>query len=107
MPTLELAEQLQRHGVAHVPSALGEGHLGTLWSSIQPESAAGAVRRRSQETYGARGLLLARPQLRRIFAEVALDGLSHLLRTWQVCGTSGIATESRMANPWITFSNSC
>jgi hypothetical protein len=69
----DLPDQLQRCGVCHVQSALDATQLGALWSNILPETAAGVVRGRFQQAYGARGLLLARPHLRELFAELMLD----------------------------------
>jgi hypothetical protein len=63
-------------GVSHIRAALDAGQLLTLLSSIRPETAAGAVRGRSQSAYGARGLLVARPQLRLLVSELMLDRIA-------------------------------
>jgi hypothetical protein len=72
----DLAEQLHRNGASHIGSALDGSQLSTLLSTIHPETAAGAVRGRSQSTYGARGLLVARPHLRLLFSELMLDRIA-------------------------------
>lgn len=76
MDPRELGEQLQRVGASRVSAALAGGQLFTLLSSIRPETAAGAVRARSQSAYGARALLVERPHLRRLFAELMLDRIA-------------------------------
>ena len=68
-----LAEQLHRIGASHVGSALDGSQLCTLLSSILPDTAAGAVRGQSQSAYGARGLLVARPNLQLFFSDLMLD----------------------------------
>jgi hypothetical protein len=62
-------------GVLPIPAALPAERLSWLWSHVQPETADGAVTTRSG-TYGARSLLVARPQLRHVFAELDLDGIA-------------------------------
>ncbi|MEO8182579.1 MAG: phytanoyl-CoA dioxygenase family protein [Deltaproteobacteria bacterium] len=76
MALIALAEQLQRSGVGHVPSALDESQICALCSSIRAETAVGAVRARFRSAYGARGLLLARPHLRLLFAELMIDRIA-------------------------------
>lgn len=71
-----LSSALERRGVVRVPSALDETQLDALWSSLRPEAAVGAVRGRSPEAYGARGILSARPELRSLLAELDLDGVA-------------------------------
>jgi hypothetical protein len=71
-----LPSALELRGALRVPSALGERQLDALWSSLRPEAAVGAVRGRSQEAYGARGILSARPELRPLLAELGLDGVA-------------------------------
>lgn len=73
---MDLPEQLHRIGAGLVRSALDGGQLCTLLSSIHPETAAGAVRGRSQSAYGARGLLVARPHVRVLLAELMLDRIA-------------------------------
>jgi hypothetical protein len=71
-----LPSALEQRGAVRVPSALNERQLDALWSSIRPEAAVGAVRGRSQEAYGARAILSARPELRRLLVELGLDGIA-------------------------------
>jgi hypothetical protein len=72
----ELAEILAERGALRVTSVLDEKALDALWSSIRPDTAQGAVRARSREAYGARGILSARPELRPLLTELGLDGLA-------------------------------
>ena len=76
MPCAELAGELDRRGAVVVSSALTEAGVDVLWASIRPENAAGAVRTRARGAYGARGLLVGRPELRRLFAGLGLDALA-------------------------------
>lgn len=76
MALTDLSERLHRVGASHVGSALDRRQLCTLLSSVDPETAAGAVRGRAQSAYGARGLLVARPHLRSLFSEFALDRIA-------------------------------
>jgi hypothetical protein len=69
-----LPSALERRGAVRVPSALNERQLDALWSRLRPEAAAGAVRGRSQQAYGARGILS--PELRLLLAELDLDGVA-------------------------------
>jgi ectoine hydroxylase-related dioxygenase (phytanoyl-CoA dioxygenase family) len=76
MAFVDPAEQLHRNGASHVAATLDGRQLATLLSSIRPETAAGAVRGRSQSAYGARGLLVARPHLRLLFTELMLGPIA-------------------------------
>jgi hypothetical protein len=76
MALTDFAEQLHRFGASNVGLALDGGQLCTLLSSIHPQTAPGAVRGRSQSAYGARGLLVARPHLQRLFSELMLDRIA-------------------------------
>jgi hypothetical protein len=71
-----LPSALERCGAVRVPSALNDRQLDALWSILRPEAAVGAVRGRSQEAYGARGILSARPELRQLLTELELDGVA-------------------------------
>jgi phytanoyl-CoA dioxygenase PhyH len=76
MPLQRPAEELHQFGASHLASELDGQQLRTLLASIEPETAAGAVRGRSRSAYGARGLLVARPQLLGLFAQLGLDRMA-------------------------------
>jgi phytanoyl-CoA dioxygenase PhyH len=71
-----LPNRLERFGAVQVCAALDTQELCTLWSSIRPETTPGAVRGRSQQPYGARGILAARPGVARLLMEVGLTRLA-------------------------------
>ena len=72
----DLPVELQTRGVVLVRSVLSDTQLSFLWSLMRPETAAGAVRHRSGEAYGARGLLANRPALKLGLATLMLDDLA-------------------------------
>jgi hypothetical protein len=72
----ELRRELERRGAVVVPAVLEAAAREALWQSICPETAAGAVRTGSRDPYGARGLLTARPELKRLLTVLGLDALA-------------------------------
>jgi hypothetical protein len=76
MPRIELTDTLEHFGALRIPSALDETNLHVLWSSIRPETSAGAVRGGSLEAYGARGLLAARLKLEHLLTEMGITALA-------------------------------
>ena len=75
-PRSELVEKLERQGAMSVRAVLDESKLEILWSSIRPETAAGAVRGRSGDAYGARGLLTERPEIEAALAKMGIAALA-------------------------------
>ena len=57
-------------------AALDARRLSALWSSIRPETTTGAVRGRSEQPYGARGILASRTEVSRLLDEMGLTLLA-------------------------------
>jgi hypothetical protein len=72
MTRSNVSDEFDAQGVLRLSAVLGPSELARLWSSVQPESAEGAVTSRAG-AYGARALLVARPELRRALAALELD----------------------------------
>jgi hypothetical protein len=75
MASPDSLQDLDTRGVLRVPAALDDDSLSLLWSQVQPTTAAGTVANRSG-VYGARALLIARPRLRQLLAELHLDDVA-------------------------------
>lgn len=76
MPYSALGQVLDERGAVVIPSVLADAARDALWERICPETAAGAVRAGTQNPYGARGLLSARPELPGLLAQLGLDALA-------------------------------
>ncbi|HET9957270.1 MAG TPA: phytanoyl-CoA dioxygenase family protein [Polyangiaceae bacterium] len=83
----------QTDGVLRVDAALASKGLARLWSQLAPETASGAVSTRSGSSapgvYAARALLLSRPQLPSILAELGMDEVAN-----RALGTAGFPIDA-------------